>query len=76
MIFVRSMETPIEMFHMEHRQYPTSLEDLLTPPSYVDQAKGNWPYIKPSALGTDPWGILNNGKKRTFSNITLFQLSF
>ena len=55
-VFVRSMETPIEMFHLEHRQYPTSLEDLLSPPSYVNQAKGNWPYIVPSTLGADPWG--------------------
>ena len=55
-IFVRSLETPIETFHMDHRQYPNSLEDLLSPPSYVDQAKGTWPYIKMSAAKTDPWG--------------------
>ena len=55
-IFVRSLESPIETFHLEHRQYPESLEDLVTPPSYVDQAKGTWPYIKMSAAKVDPWG--------------------
>ncbi|MCL2305859.1 MAG: type II secretion system major pseudopilin GspG [Planctomycetaceae bacterium] len=59
-IFVKSMKTPLEQFFMDHKRYPTTaegLDALLNPPPDVDESKGVWPYIDPSAVKADPWGM-------------------
>ncbi len=46
---LKSIETAVQNYEMEHLRLPDSLEDLAT----VKDGKG--PYLKPSELN-DPWG--------------------
>ena len=56
-IFLGSLKTPLDTYFIDHGRYPTTLEALITPSEDVDQSKGDWPYIDPSAAnGYDPWG--------------------
>jgi len=57
-IFVKSLDGPLELFLTNHGSYPTTsqgLDALLNPPEGVDVSKGEWPYIKDSAVKLDPW---------------------
>ena len=59
-LFVRSLETPLETFRIDHGRFPLTSEGLnalLSAPPDVDPSKGEWPYIKQSAVKMDPWGM-------------------
>ena len=59
-LFVQSLKTPLETFLLDHARFPFTsegLDALLVPPMDVDPAKGEWPYIDPSKVKMDPWGM-------------------
>ena len=59
-IFVKSLKTPLETYLVDHGRYPFTaegLDALLQPTGDVDISKGEWPYIDPSAVKNDPWGM-------------------
>ena len=50
-------DTPISEYHLELKQYPSSLDALIAPPGDLP-ANANWggPYLKDNQVPLDPWG--------------------
>ncbi|MFN7182202.1 MAG: type II secretion system major pseudopilin GspG [Planctomycetota bacterium] len=54
---IKSLQTAIENFHLDHGKYPEKLEDLVNMPSYINPKK--WPeggYLTSIVIPKDPWG--------------------
>lgn len=48
-------ENPVNTYMLHMRQYPTTLQALVTAPADVDAAKWKGPYLD-KAIPLDPWG--------------------
>lgn len=61
----------VDVYHLQVRQYPTALEDLIKKPSGEMGGKWQGPYVKGDAINKDPWGrdyrFAAPGKKNTSS---------
>lgn len=49
-----SIKTSIGLFEVDNGCYPSSLQDLVTPPSAAKNWRG--PYLSPALSPLDPWG--------------------
>lgn len=52
---IGGFESPINNYLLHMRQYPTTLQALVTAPADVDAAKWKGPYLD-KAIPLDPWG--------------------
>lgn len=53
---IKALEQPLQAFYLDFNRYPSSLEELLTPPADLpDPTKWNGPYLDAQAVPLDPW---------------------
>jgi len=55
-IYVKSLDTPLELYALHHGRFPSTLDALVSNTEGADDSKGSWPYIKGTAVKMDPWG--------------------
>jgi len=54
---INLLDTPITEYHLELKQYPSSLEALIAPPADLPPgAMWGGPYLKDNQVPIDPWG--------------------